>query len=129
MTRLKKVPGVRDLYRDAHSQLYYVRSQQGGINAYISLNTTRKEQAIKNMEELRGNQFRRRHEIPEEEEAGPSPLLGGALRPISRGWIPEHEAETSRQGFELFPRPGGLLHHAQKVLCPEVRKRAEASAA
>jgi hypothetical protein len=79
MTRLKKVPGVRNLYRDPHSQLYYMRSQQGGVSAYISLNTTRKEQAIKNMEELRGNQFRKRHEIPEEEEAGPSPLLGGLL--------------------------------------------------
>jgi hypothetical protein len=81
MTRLKKVHGERNLYRDLNSLLYFLRSQKGGVNTFTPLDATRKEQAIKNAEELRGNQFRKRHEIPEKADSGPSPLLGPLLDP------------------------------------------------
>lgn len=73
------MPGVRNLYRDAQSQLYFLRSQKGGVNDFVPLNTTRKEQAIKNLEALKGVQFCNRHGIPGEEKIKKSPLIGGLL--------------------------------------------------
>lgn len=34
MTRLQKTSGVRNLYRDPQSQLYILRSQKAGVNAF-----------------------------------------------------------------------------------------------
>lgn len=63
MTRLEKTSGVRDLYRDIVSKLYFLRSQKGGGNSFLPLNTTRKKVAITNIEELKGTQFRQRHDM------------------------------------------------------------------
>ena len=79
MNRLEKVDGVRNLYRDPISLLYYVRSQKGGFNSFTSLNTTRKEQAIKNAEDLKSVQFRNRHNIPDEKRTKHSPAICGLL--------------------------------------------------
>jgi hypothetical protein len=50
-----------------------------GVSTPLYLNTTRREQAIKNVEAVKGVQFRNRHGIPSEEQINKSPLFGGLL--------------------------------------------------
>lgn len=100
-TRLKKVPGVRNLYVDGNG-IFYERSQKAGGNSFISLGTTRKEQAIKHMETRRNAIFRKQHEIPEEIAQKPSPQVGIILSSYREVGYPDAKQRPRDKGSAYY---------------------------
>jgi hypothetical protein len=88
--------------------IYFLRSQMGGGNSFLPLNTTRKEVAITNIEEFKANQFRQRHDIPDKKKQKPSPLIGLILDKYREASYPdsrqkERDKDSSYYHGGTFP--------------------------
>ena len=108
MQRMVKVHGVRGLYRDQNSQVYFHRVQSAGRNTYQSLGTSRRDQAIKNMEAKRLAAFAAEQGLEVEKPR---------RKPITVAMV----IEKYRQGGYLdrneTPRPEGLHRFAEATSC------------
>lgn len=103
-----KTNGIRGLYRDIHTQVYFQRIQSEGRNTYKSLGTKRRDQAIKNMEAKRLQEFALQHGLEVEAPQAKPLSVQVVIEKYRKDGYPDRN-ETSR--------PAGKHRVYEEVRC------------